>query len=50
MSPRKRSALAALTLGLAGLALFLLDGKLVGALIALLFVGQGIAHLFCTRC
>lgn len=42
---RRRDAVAALLIGAAGLALFLVDGKLLGALLSLLFLAQGAAHL-----
>jgi hypothetical protein len=46
---RRKNALAALLLSARGTALFILDGKIVAALLALLFAVQGLAHLLYER-
>ena len=42
---RRRNALAALLLSASGTTLFIIDGKMVAAVLALLFAVQGLAHL-----
>jgi len=46
---KRRNALAALLLSASGTALFLMDGKVVAAMLALLFAVQGLAHLLYDR-
>jgi len=46
---RRRNALAALLLSVGGTALFIIDGKIVAAILALLFAAQGLAHLLYDR-
>lgn len=46
---RRKNALAALALSSGGAVMFIIDGKLVGALLALLFAVQGLAHLLYNR-
>jgi len=46
---RRRNALTALLLSASGAAVFIMDGRLVAGVLALLFALQGLAHLLYDR-